>query len=442
MAMKRFARIFLAATFTTGFSSLAGAGQHHICYEAEKATTQSLPEAVWGCRDDAGGYCVIHTPQYGTSIGSAVPGHPPGTFGVFRFPSSGSSYTAQIDFYQAAGAPNGTRFCTVNTLGPYSGRGAATVGSTLVGFTSDASGLVTTGVWKLQSATIGSFHHSVNLEVPADFVAVGGGAVGQEWPLGALVRRSGRSDWIGSGSGNRGWTASTADLLVSDPHRTTAYAIGMRIQGMHARDLGPLIKVVNQNAASGVGLQPTSVATAPPPKVIGSFVALSGGVMATANTSNLIGQYVTVTAPTLPAPCIPGKKCIVSPITEWRVESTAHMGGTPGTVSTQMIGLPTSLLVGSVPFNVEWKYVSATSAVTAHPAVNVAGLDGYALTGIGASVFPLLSLPPAPPTPGNLIWKLEPRPDLLGASVASKDHVQSSPASITGYALGIKLVPQ
>jgi hypothetical protein len=38
------------------------------------------------------------------------------------------------------------------------------------------------------------------------------------------------------------------------------------------------------------------------------------------------------------------------------------------------------------------------------------------------------------------LWKLEPRADVGGASVAAKDHVISSPASITAYAIGIKLV--
>jgi hypothetical protein len=80
--------------------------------------------------------------------------------------------------------------------------------------------------------------------------------------------------------------------------------------------------------------------------------------------------------------------------------------------------------------------VQATSAVAAHPAVDVGGLRGeYALTGIGAAV-DWRSHGPS----GNLLWKLEPRADLGGASVASKDHVFPSPATITGFALGIKLV--
>ena len=59
----------------------------------------------------------------------------------------------------------------------------------------------------------------------------------------------------------------------------------------------------------------------------------------------------------------------------------------------------------------------------------------YALISIGAvanwHVFPAM---------GNLLWNLQPREDLGGASVASKVHVVCSPAATTGCALGIKLI--
>ena len=65
----------------------------------------------------------------------------------------------------------------------------------------------------------------------------------------------------------------------------------------------------------------------------------------------------------------------------------------------------------------------------------------YALTGIGASVdWKRYNAAGNLTSFGNLVWKLEPRADLGGASVASKDHIVASPAAITGYAIGIKLV--
>lgn len=441
--MKQFARTFLAAVLATA-SCLVGAAQHSICYEEEQR--QSLPTGVWGCRDDAGGSCMV-TPltASGTVLGASVPGNPPGTYLVVQLPSAGT-FAARIDFYDAAGAPSTSRICSINAVSPFGSRGAASQGAELAGFTSDASGLVSTGVWRLLSPTTASFNR-VTVEVPADFVAVGGGAVGKESPYGALVTESYQSDTMGSsGVGNwRRWTAKTADLIVADPHRTTVYAIGMRIAGLAARDLLPLLKLLPQDGSPAIAAEPTNRATIPPvpPKVSGSFVPLSGGVAAFADSSNsltLTGQYATVTAPAL-EPCPVGATCKVLPIIAWRVESTDHLVAHPGTVNTTFLGMPSTVVVAGTTYSVLSRYVSATSAVDAHPAVDVGGLRGYALTGIGADVAwrdPLQS--PKSQPPGNLIWKLEPRPDLLGASVASKDHARSSPASITGYALGIKLV--
>jgi hypothetical protein len=328
-------------------------------------------------------------------------------------------------------------------------RGAASPGAELTGFTSDLSGLVSTGVWKRLSPGAAAASNRVTVEVPADFIAVGGGAVGQEWPQGALVMESYQSDTMGgSGVGNwRRWTAKTADLTNPDPHRATAYAIGMRITGLHARDLAPLLKVVPQVAYPAMAAVPTNQAVIPIPNRAAyadtGFVPLSGGVLAQADPSNspyLLGQYVTVTAPTYAA-CPVGETCKISAITGWRVESTDHWLDHPGTVQTAILGLPATVVVSGIAYKVVSRYVSETSAVAAHPAVDVGGLPGYALTGIGAAVDwrdPML--PPKAQPPGNLIWKLEPRADLLGASVASKDHLFSSPGSITGYALGIRLV--
>ncbi len=99
--------------------------------------------------------------------------------------------------------------------------------------------------------------------------------------------------------------------------------------------------------------------------------------------------------------------------------------------------------MGGKTFNVQARFVSAASGIAAHPAVDVSGLRGeYALTGIGAAVdWRRYDQNGNQTAAGNLLWKLEPRADLGGASVASKDHILSSPARITGYALGIKLVP-
>lgn len=57
---------------------------------------------------------------------------------------------------------------------------------------------------------------------------------------------------------------------------------------------------------------------------------------------------------------------------------------------------------------------------------------GYALTGGGGDVHWSGA--------GNLLWRLEPSAWGPGFTAASKDHLWSSPASITAYAMGMRIV--
>jgi hypothetical protein len=175
-------------------------------------------------------------------IGTQLPGSPQGTYGIFSLPSA-ATFPATISFFDSQGRASGTRNCEINAIGANANgpndRGPASPGAQLTGFTTDASGLVTTGVWKLTSPTVANYNR-VTLQVPADFVAVGGGALGAETPYGALVTESYQSDTI-SGAEQTGdlrrWTARTSDLTYPQPHQTTVYAIGMRVAGKAARDL-------------------------------------------------------------------------------------------------------------------------------------------------------------------------------------------------------------
>jgi hypothetical protein len=425
----------------------AGAAQHHICYQGESDNGQ--PTAVWGCRDDAGGSCAI-APVSGMSlIGLSVPGGASGTFAVFRLPMHGP-FMADITYIASTGVQS-VRRCQVNTLNPMSGNGAATSRAELTGFATDASGMVTTGVWRLRAVTPATAG-TVTVTVPADFVAVGGGAMGQTSPYGALVTQSYHPETLSAGYNWRSWIAKTSDLAYPDPHYTTAYAIGMRITRSHplgaditASALSGLLRIVPQSGNPGAASVASSQASIPF-KQVGGFVPLSGSAKASADASNsftLLGQFLTATAP-LHDPCLTLEGCKPPPIKGWRAESKDHPIAPPhpGYVTSGLLGIAGSVTVDGVAYRVVGRYTMATSAVAAHPVVDVRGAQGYALTGIGAVVAwrdsPVRGW--AEP-PGNLIWKLEPRPDLLGASVAAKDHGYSSPAAITGYALGIRLAP-
>lgn len=428
----------LSGLFLAALSSAAFAAQHSICYEGD-LTASLQATAVYACREDAGGYCLISPSSPGMHwISSYVPGNAPGSFGVYQLDATGS-VSATIRFFDSHGALSGTRNCMVNTIGRYGYGvvGGATRGAVLTGFTTDASGLLSTGVWKFVSPTLASYNRQT-VRVPLDFVAVGGGAMGAEYPYGALVTESLREENSPSASW-RGWTARTSDLLDVQPHHTTVYAIGMRIAGIDARDLKPLLSVVNQDSSPAATAHPVNQVSFPTHSQ-SKFVFLSGGVKALADTSNsptMLGQFVTATAPIVvtggPSWCPqPYNQCALPFVNGWQVASKDHLVSHPGTVNTNAIAMPPKLVVGGQTFQVVGNVVSATSAIADHPAAEASGLLGqYALTGIGAAV----DWNPV----GNLIWKLEPRPDIGGAAVASKDHRVVSQAGITAYALGVKL---
>lgn len=431
-------------------TSAVSAGQHYICYEGE--LQQSLPTGVFGCYDDSGGSCQISPQGAGfTLVGTQLPGGPAGNFRIYQFPNAGP-FGADIHFFDSAGQFIVTRSCVINVKDfyAYGVRGPASPGAQLAGFTTDASGLVTTGVWKLVASSESSWRQ-LSVQVPADFVAVGGGAMGVENPYGALVAESYQSDTInvvGNGDWRR-WTARTSDLWVANPHRTTVYAIGMRIAGLAARDLIPMLRVVNQDSYPAITAHPANQVSFPT-SWQWEYVFLSGGAVARAdssNSANELGQFLTETAPIIewgtPAWCpSDGPQCYEPMVNGWRVESKDHLVSHPGKVHTALLALPPKITVAGTTYQVVGGYVSAASGVAAHPAVDVSGLRGeFALTGIGASVdWRRYDSSGNQVAMGNLLWKLEPRPDLGGASVGSKDHALSSPASITGYALGIKLV--
>jgi hypothetical protein len=262
--------------------------------------------------------------------------------------------------------------------------------------------------------------------------------MGVEAPNGALIMESMRTvQWTGDA---RSWRGSTSEAGgAAQPHKTTAFVIGMHIEGLGSGALAGLLQSLTATSYPTIASVSTTQVSQQP-----SSVVLSGGLQAYADSSNsttLIGQFATVSAPltTTVFTCQPGGPCgAVQVVSGWRVESKDQIIAHPGTVHVQMLSLPASVTVNGTTYNVVGKLVSATSAVAAHPAIDVTGLRGeYALSGIGATVD---WNTPGQSAYGNVLWRLEPRADLGGASVASKDHVISSPASITGYAIGIKLM--
>lgn len=437
----------------------AGAGLHQICYEGPPQFQGSrwVSTVIAGCALDSAGSCTIAPSTTDlTRRSSASPldqgVQSTGTFAYFdaRYSVSPYYYEVKVRFFDSNGTQIDERPCQVSTVGTVTGAptGQASPGALLTGFSTDVSGRVTTGVWQLTAPTDAPWRR-MTVKVPGDFVAVGGGAMGVETPIGALIMQSTRANIPGD---VRSWQVGTSEAGgAAQAHRTTAYVIGMRIRDVEPATLVSLLEVAT---ATSPRITSTPVAQTMQ-SVIGGNVILSGGIDAAADSSNagnLIGQFATQSAPVIgdALGCTEVNgifQCIaIRAATGWRVASKDHVISHPGTVSVKMLALPTAITITTPGSTTTWEvrggFVSATSAVAAHPAIDVGGLRGeYALTGIGATSNWRPNKFGDQLVAGNLLWKLQPRADLGGASVAAKDHIISSPASITGYALGIKLVP-
>jgi hypothetical protein len=114
----------------------------------------------------------------------------------------------------------------------------------------------------------------------------------------------------------------------------------------------------------------------------------------------------------------------------WRARSKDHLESSPATALAYAIGLRSNIAgIGTFDSQVG----SVLSGVAAHPSAVANVPAGYALSGCGAFV----NWSGA----GSLLWRIQ--PFLSGGtqtacSVASKDHIQSSAASIYGYAIGLR----
>jgi hypothetical protein len=325
--------------------------------------------------------------------------------------------------------------------------GTATAGATLDGYMTDASGMVTTGVWKRHSTPNqhflmpdGNFRVFQQMDLPSDFVVVGGGAVGV--PDAAFIYQS-----YPTNSGTGSWFVGTESNLNPVDHDNDAYAIGLTVEGL------PNLQSLVQHFIANSGFLPPpargSLEVAHPSVTVAlpsGFLALGGGAQGynpNATTAGGLGQYLTASAPEAPAQsvhCYFRGPCtgLLGDVSGWTASSKDHWVSAPGWVYAFAVGLPVDVNINNAPFHFEALQTFGSSVLASQPGVVVAGSPGeYALTGIGAFVH----WDQGPGSLGNLLWKLQPRADIAGADVASTDHGGASPATIDGFAIGIKLVP-
>jgi hypothetical protein len=149
------ARGVIAMNKKTVFTALAAvsipwtvhaADRGYICYQGFDRPNPQTPTAVFECRAEPGGLCTINPGDIRyTNLGPATAAT--GTTNSTWYRHYGTTYdemSATVTFESATGALE-THTCTVEL------RTSGWPKDALVGYTTDASGRVTTGVWKHRS---------------------------------------------------------------------------------------------------------------------------------------------------------------------------------------------------------------------------------------------------------------------------------------------------
>jgi len=410
------ARGAAAAALALALCPYARAGEHQICYR--DLTLPKEPVAVSAhCRSDTPGVSCAIVPPKGAFVKLSSAGTADRSV-TYRAPSDAAVYRFEFRF------SNGVqRHCTVEMGAPtdhYHPQGQ------LVGYTTDSSGRAMTGVWKVGWLDVDPEVRGgePQCDLPGDFVITGGGAVGAETPNGAMLTRAFANHNV--------WNSWSQQLLSLDIYSHTGYGIGLKIEGLLQGDL----RAARQRFVEvDSGRQSRATAIVPAGwQVVGGEAYASSGVP-------LNHQFLTADAPVVrvTSGCLefdPSCRPVFA-IDGWTAASKEHLVSADGFLLTGAYALPVELTIEGSRYSVAPCVSASTSAVAQHPSVAVAGSPGEcALTGIGAEVDWERH-----GSAGNLLWKLLPRPDIAGVEASSKDHTIPSPATLTAYAIGIKLVP-
>ncbi|MEU9718504.1 hypothetical protein [Streptomyces sp. NPDC047976] len=274
------------------------------------------------------------------------------------------------------------------------------MGRKVAGF-SDASGRVTVAVFSYRGNPPQHIWADQTVRVgDGDMVAIGGGATAAENPYGALLTASYPNDDLS------GWTVSSKDHLDAQAHELTAYVIGLKIAGMTRDQLLRSVHVAR--ADSGTAPHPEAEAGIPSSA---DYALVGGGFRVDWHGA---GNLATASFP--------------STDYSWKARSKDHAASDPASIRSFAISLRRDLPVGRVSSTI----ARAESGQFQHPAAVATLPPGYALTGGGAEVHYRGE--------GSLLWKLEPSTSWAPAfSAASKDHRFPDPATLTAYALGVRV---
>ncbi len=272
--------------------------------------------------------------------------------------------------------------------------------SRLIRAQKDASGKITVAVFERSAGNEQAHFTDFAIDVPEGFVAIGGGIRATNLGSGNLITASYPNDQLTA------WIVSSKDHLYPNPVRIVGYAIGLKIEGLTQQQLMKYISVGVQSS-SWVSHPDTSSG------VPEGYQLIGGGVRVDWSGA---GNLVTASYP--------------ENNFSWRVKTKDHVTSSPATAFAYAIGIKKALPgIGRVSVDI----TSTSSGSAGHPASAVTVTPGYALTSCGANVHWQGA--------GNLLWKIKPLTEgsFHGCEVASKDHKIVSPATITSYAVGIRL---
>jgi hypothetical protein len=266
----------------------------------------------------------------------------------------------------------------------------------------DASGKISVGVFTQTTSTpAGKFSREV-LEIPDEWVCIGGGGTGSESPARFLT--------ASIPSEKNGWIICSVDrdTSASDSINLTVYALGLQIAGMSVEDLKSNIKWEGDlEETSGMSIS------------IDTKFSLLGGSFQTAweESPYSAGKIVTASFP--------------DSSLSWRAESF-DLGDDKhyhDAIAVNAIGIKTDLRAGNTTVG---RIVSTFNRYENLQSTMTEPLVGFALCGGGAEC------------PFNdCIWDLSPSKDSNNPSFNAKSKkVQNDHRQIIyGYAMGIQLLP-
>lgn len=281
---------------------------------------------------------------------------------------------------------------------------AALVNSLPVGSQTDLSGKITVTVFERTAATAAGQFTDFAVQVPEDYVVIGGGIQGGDSAQGHLLTASYPN------AARSAWLVSSKEHLETRPVQITAWAVGLKVTGLSRAEL--LSHMTYRTSTSAYAQQPAVAVPMAP-----GYTQIGGGFQVTAAAP---GNLAWASYPTTATGNVPA----------WSSASKDHGTTSPATIRSFSIGLRTNLPgVGVVSGTV---IASPASASSASPSASIAMTQGYALTSCGAKVNWTGS--------GNLLWKIKPLGGAQAAcEVGSRQHLYSSPATVEAFAVGIKV---